>query len=71
MAVTYTEAEWAEAQWGIPADQFSVRAPHSMGVMNVSAGLTPAQKAQPFDYTWLLYGGLALVLLMMLTKGRR
>jgi hypothetical protein len=71
MAAPYTDAEWAEIQWGIPADQFAVRAPNPMGVMNVSAGLTPAQKAQPVDYSWLLYGGLALVALMVLGKGRR
>lgn len=68
-----TEDDWSEILYGASAAQVAgpVTAPYSMGSMNVSAGLTEAQKKQPFDYSWLLYGGLAIVGLMLLSKGRR
>lgn len=69
--IKLTEEDWSEILYGPTAEQATVRAPRSMGSMNVSAGLTPAQAGQPFDYSWLMYAGIGIVALMLLSKGRR
>ncbi len=69
-APTMTIDEYRELEIGsgiiLPDPRDPVRAPQSMGSMNVSAG-----PSQAFDSSWLFYGGLALVGLLLLSKGGR
>ena len=68
----YTEEQWNEIMFGAgPIPGATVQAPRSMGSMNISAGLTPGQKAQPFDYTWIMIAAGALFVFMFLGNKRR